>query len=605
EAGRTRLAGLEHPTVLGTEPSETAGGRTEQTRQDLALAPGTAQRVVEVARTNGLTPNTVLQGAWAVALAAVTGHDDVVFGVTVSGRPTDLPGIENTVGLFANTLPARLTLRRDEPLLEAFTRLQGEQAGMSAHESAALAEIERAVGLGELFDSLVVYENAPADDAAQQALPRVTGISSAGGTHYPLNVMVPPGTEFRVVVEHDPARVAEQTAQRLWAELARALEAVAGDPTVTVAQLAAGHGGSVAEEGRPTAEHGGTPIGEQVTSSRVTGTAPTAEQRQAEVETTGASAPASESARTAAAAPGTAGTPSSTTGTPRAASPAADGVAAVVAAEMAGLLGRSGMDVDEDFFALGGHSLTAMRLLGRLRRRGITVSLVQVLDARTPAAIARLAEGGAVSSAHGASPDDAVSGDNQVPRDPAVSQHGAVPQDHAIAQNRADAQDTPRIEDGARGGAEGPTSSAPVLTPAQQALWFVQQLEGPSTVYDVPVALELRGAVDAEALRAAWHDVVLRHRALRTVFPAQRDGTAGVRVLEGEELPALRVHDLPGTLAETAPSRETLEGVVAEHLADPAQAVDITREAPARADLWTGGDTALLLVVVHHVAIDA
>ncbi|WNB89535.1 amino acid adenylation domain-containing protein [Glutamicibacter protophormiae] len=605
EAWRTRLAGLEHPTVLGTEPSETAGGRTEQTRQDLALAPGTAQRVVEVARTNGLTPNTVLQGAWAVALAAVTGHDDVVFGVTVSGRPTDLPGIENTVGLFANTLPARLTLRRDEPLLEAFTRLQGEQAGMSAHESAALAEIERAVGLGELFDSLVVYENAPADDAAQQALPRVTGISSAGGTHYPLNVMVPPGTEFRVVVEHDPARVAEQTAQRLWAELARALEAVAGDPTVTAAQLAAGHGGSVAEEGRPTAEHGGTPIGEQVTSSRVTGTAPTAEQRQAEVETTGASAPASESARTAAAAPGTAGTPSSTTGTPRAASPAADGVAAVVAAEMAGLLGRSGMDVDEDFFALGGHSLTAMRLLGRLRRRGITVSLVQVLDARTPAAIARLAEGGAVSSAHGASPDDAVSGDNQVPRDPAVSQHGAVPQDHAIAQNRADAQDTPRIEDGARGGAEGPTSSAPVLTPAQQALWFVQQLEGPSTVYDVPVALELRGAVDAEALRAAWHDVVLRHRALRTVFPAQRDGTAGVRVLEGEELPALRVHDLPGTLAETAPSRETLEGVVAEHLADPAQAVDITREAPARADLWTGGDTALLLVVVHHVAIDA
>ena len=605
EAWRTRLAGLEHPTVLGTEPSETAGGRTEQTRQDLSLAPGTAQRLVEVARTNGLTPNTVLQGAWAVALAAVTGHDDVVFGVTVSGRPTDLPGIENTVGLFANTLPARLTLRRDEPLLEAFARLQGEQAGMSAHESAALAEIERAVGLGELFDSLVVYENAPADDAGQEALPRVTGISSAGGTHYPLNVMVPPGNEFRVVVEHDPTRVAEQTAQRLWAELARALEAVAGDPTVTVAQLAAGHGGSVAEEGRPTPEHGGTPIGEQVTSSRVTGAAPTAEDGQTEGETTGASAQASESARTAAAAPGTAGTPSSTSGTPRATSPATDGVATVVAAEMAELLGRSGMDVDEDFFALGGHSLTAMRLLGRLRRRGITVSLVQVLDARTPAAIARLAEGGAVSSADGASPDDAVSGDNQVPRDPAVSQHGAVPQDHAIAQNRADAQDTPRIEDGARGGAEGPTSAAPVLTPAQQRLWFVQQLEGPSTVYDVPVALELRGAVDAEALRAAWHDVVLRHRALRTVFPAQRDGTAGVRVLEGEELPALRVHDLPGTLAETAPSRETLEGVVAEHLADPAQAFDITREAPARADLWTGGDTALLLVVVHHVAIDA
>lgn len=532
-AWRTRLAGLAQPTVLGAPDAEPAAARADQTRQDLALGPRTPHRLLEMARENGLTPNTVLQGAWAVALAAVSGHDDVVFGVTVSGRPTDLPGIENTVGLFANTLPARVTLSDDEPLLETFARLQGEQASMSAYESAALAEIERAVGLGSLFDSLVVYENAPATGSQEEGSPRVVDISSAGGTHYPLNVLVPPGEQFRVIVEHDPARVTEPTARRLWAELARTLEAFCADPSVTVADLAAGHDAGPAVDRATTRPAGG------------------------------ASA---------------AGTPASdgSSEQPSGPSAATDPVASVVATEMAQLLGRAELGPEDDFFALGGHSLTAMRLLGRLKRRGITVSLVHVLDARTPRGIARLARGGTPAP---------------VPTGTGVTGAGVA-------------------EAGATMAGQETTDAEPTLSPAQQRLWFVQQLDGPATVYDVPVALELRGDVDIAALSAAWRDVVARHRALRTVFPARRDGTAGVRVLDTDELPALRVHELPAAQdtggATAAPRREVLEGVVAEHLGDPSHAVDITCEAPARADLWTSaGDTALLLLVVHHVAIDA
>ncbi|GEC99279.1 hypothetical protein KVA01_14340 [Kocuria varians] len=573
-AWRTRLDGLAQPTVLGSREAAPSAARTDQVRQDLPLAPETARRVVALAREHGLTPNTVLQGAWAVALAAVGGHDDVVFGVTVSGRPTDLPGIENTVGLFANTLPARVTLSADEPLLDTFSRLQGEQAAMSEHESAALAEIERAVGLGTLFDSLVVYENAPASDGEEEALPRVTGISSAGGTHYPLNVMVPPGDEFRVVVEHDPARVADSTAQRLWRELACTLEVLTADPTVTRARLAGTEDDAAAAPGTGSVTTAVTPV--------VVDADAASPGRGACAESAGAGATAPSHG--AGAAPTSAGRAVSENGAPTGGGatrgsvsgtePASSGTAGIVAAEMAALLGRDSMSPEDDFFALGGHSLTAMRLLGRLKRRGLAASLVQVLDARTPAAIARLLADGTT---------------DRVDRSP-------VP-------------DTPLSTD-ADANASNARDVAPALSPAQQRLWFVQQLEGPSTVYDVPVALELRGDLDVEALRAAWHDVVRRHRALRTVFPALRDGTAGVRVLGADELPALRVHDLPaGDSAadgDGTPDRELLERVVAEHLGDPAHTVDITRDAPARADLWTSpSGVSLLLLVVHHVAIDA
>ena len=55
-----------------------------------------------------MTLNTLLQAAFGVLLGRLSGRDDVVFGVTVSGRPAELAGVEQMVGLFINTLPLRL-----------------------------------------------------------------------------------------------------------------------------------------------------------------------------------------------------------------------------------------------------------------------------------------------------------------------------------------------------------------------------------------------------------------------------------------------------------------------------------------------------------------
>ena len=238
-AWQSALAGLEEPTRLAAAQPGAAPALPEEIIVELPEA--LTEALGRQARSHGLTLNTILQGAWAILLGRLTGRDDVVFGTTVAGRPSEIAGIQTMVGLFINTLPVRVRLRPAEPLSELLTRLQDCQSELIAHQHLGLAEIQSLAGLGELFDTLVVFENYPVDRSALAQLVAGLGLTSVEGrdaTHYPLSLMAVPAERLRLGLQYRTDLFERSTVEAIGRRLVALLEAVVADPNQPIGRIA-------------------------------------------------------------------------------------------------------------------------------------------------------------------------------------------------------------------------------------------------------------------------------------------------------------------------------------------------------------------------------
>ncbi|MEE1783009.1 condensation domain-containing protein, partial [Streptomyces sp. SP17BM10] len=223
-AWRQVLDGLEEPTLLAAPDPTRAPVLPVRTR--LELPEERTAALARFARERGVTVNTVVQAAWAMVVGRLTGRDDVVFGGTVSGRPPQVPGVESMVGLFINTLPVRVALDPAERFGALLERLQDQQAGLMDHQYLPLADLQRIAGLGELFDTLVVFENYPLDaDGLRTA---ADGLGIVGGdnhesTHYPLSLTVSLGRSLGLDLAHRPDLLDQDRVDALAATFVRLL----------------------------------------------------------------------------------------------------------------------------------------------------------------------------------------------------------------------------------------------------------------------------------------------------------------------------------------------------------------------------------------------
>ncbi|MFD9903354.1 amino acid adenylation domain-containing protein, partial [Streptomyces sp. NPDC059063] len=239
---RDRLAGLSETTALpyDREPRETH--RAESTRAVRATVPQATTRALEdLARTAGLTLNTLVQGAWALLLSRQTGRSEVVFGTTVSGRPPELPGAEAMTGLFITTLPTRTAVPRDGTVLDWLRGLQHDQSEDRRFDHVSLTRMKGLTELPEraaLFDSIVVFENYPVDDdiAAAHGL-RLSGLDGIETTNYPLSLVAYPGAELGLRLGYDPDLFDAGTAARMAEYLTVLLDGIAAGPQRPPARL--------------------------------------------------------------------------------------------------------------------------------------------------------------------------------------------------------------------------------------------------------------------------------------------------------------------------------------------------------------------------------
>ncbi|MEN4446064.1 amino acid adenylation domain-containing protein [Mycobacterium sp. SM3041] len=155
------LAGLDGPTMLAPALGSGELGDDLPHTTEIKAPRDETHRLAEAARARGVTLNTLTQMAWAAILSVLTDRRDVVFGVTVSGRPGELAGVETMVGLFINTVPLRVRLDPLRRVGEQCLALQRDAAELREHSYLSHTELRSLGGVGELFDSLLVYENFP------------------------------------------------------------------------------------------------------------------------------------------------------------------------------------------------------------------------------------------------------------------------------------------------------------------------------------------------------------------------------------------------------------------------------------------------------------
>ncbi|PYX63491.1 MAG: non-ribosomal peptide synthetase, partial [Acidobacteria bacterium] len=216
------------------------------------------------------------------------------------------------------------------------------------------------------------------------------------------------------------------------------------------------------------------------------------------------------------------------------------------------VLGKKGLSVDGNFFEMGGHSLMATRILSRLEAVfGIEIPLTEFFQAPTVSAIAGWIER------------------NRMPKSKSTG--------------------IPRRESGA----------APVLSFAQERLWFMERLQPGLPFNNIPLAIRIRGRVDVDALRRAIESLIARHESFRTSFrsvkgrPMATLQPASGFKLEQVELgglaPAQREGEIKRVCSEEASTPFNLEKA-------PLLRIKLLRLTP---------EEQILLITTHHIVSDA
>ncbi|WP_434634922.1 amino acid adenylation domain-containing protein [Chromobacterium sp. CV08] len=234
---RGQLAGLEQPTLL----AGAARGPADFVEMETRLPAEWGERAAAAMQGCAATMNTLFQSAWAVTLARSGHGGDIVFGTTLSGRNGDLPGIGEMIGLFINTLPLRVRLAPGIRVSALLARVQRDQGQIQEYAHNRLVDVQRWAGGGhaQLFDSLLVFENYPAD-AMLQTDAAGLGFETprfSEHTNYPLTLAVIPGRELTVKLTFDRARVADGQAAALLERLLRVADGIVSAPEAALAEI--------------------------------------------------------------------------------------------------------------------------------------------------------------------------------------------------------------------------------------------------------------------------------------------------------------------------------------------------------------------------------
>jgi hypothetical protein len=239
---RQELSGLTEPAPLWPGMPAAARGARDYEEHRFELDESASNGLRTFARTHRLTLNTVVSGAWALLLAHAGRRDDVVFGATVNAQPPTLDGVEAMLGLFINTLPVRVAIARETPLVDWLREAQRRQTRARDYDYAPLSamhqwsDVPRGV---PLFESILVFENnlGFGADSERHGSVEITDVRAHIRNSLPLTLRCVPGRRVSMQLLYETARFSAGTVASIAERLVRLLGEMAADAGAPVARL--------------------------------------------------------------------------------------------------------------------------------------------------------------------------------------------------------------------------------------------------------------------------------------------------------------------------------------------------------------------------------
>ncbi|PWB30940.1 non-ribosomal peptide synthetase [Pseudomonas sp. SDI] len=237
-----QLANLDEPTRLADALVRPPAGAVGYGNHYQVLDAGKTRQLGEFARQQKVTLNTLVQAAWLLILQRYSGKPDVCFGATVAGRPAELPGVEQQIGLFINTLPVIARPEARQPLGDWLQQVQACNLALREHEHTPLFDIQRWAGQGgaPLFDTILIFENYPVSEALAQQAPkdlRFGEIANHEQTNYPLALAVGLGETLSLHFSFAHAQFGVAAIERLGAQLEQLLCGMPANPARPLGEL--------------------------------------------------------------------------------------------------------------------------------------------------------------------------------------------------------------------------------------------------------------------------------------------------------------------------------------------------------------------------------
>ncbi|NVO09465.1 MAG: amino acid adenylation domain-containing protein [Bacteroidales bacterium] len=203
------LEGFTSPTEISIgSGSNNLKQEANHDKQGFALSTEDTDLLKAFTQKHHITINTLVQGAWSRLMSTYSGDDDIVFGITVAGRPSELEKVEEKVGLFINTLPLRIKVGADENVLDWLKKIQEQQNQVLEHQYTPLVRIQPLSGVPSseiLFKSILVFENYPIEKslANDAGALNIANIRSFERTNYPITIAVSAGEHLKIDISYD------------------------------------------------------------------------------------------------------------------------------------------------------------------------------------------------------------------------------------------------------------------------------------------------------------------------------------------------------------------------------------------------------------------